>query len=107
MQKITPRTALFCVHGDVDSDESRCPCFVPAAMKAEPWELAYGRRCRVLTSDGEDAWVFAIQYADGTIDDATVVHAHLDEGFAAADARRIGRALLNAATRLDELTSAR
>jgi hypothetical protein len=107
MQKITPRTALFCVHADVDGDESRCPCRVPAGMVAEEWEATNGQRYRILTSEGEDAWAFAIQRADGTIDDATVVHAHLDANFNAEDARRIGRALLNAATRLDELTSAR
>jgi hypothetical protein len=72
-------------------------------MSAEPWELAYGHRCRVLTSEGEDAWVFAIQYADGSIDDATVIHAHLDEELTAEDARRIGGALLNAAAKLDAL----
>jgi hypothetical protein len=80
---------------------------VPAGMNATPWELACGRRCCALTSHGEDAWVFAVQYEDGTIDDATVIHAHLDEEFTAADARRIGRALLNAAARLDELMGAR
>jgi hypothetical protein len=100
-------TALFCAHADVSGNADRCPCRVPVGMSAEPWELANGRRCRILTSEGEDAWAFAIQRADGTIDDATVVHAHLDANFNAEDARRIGRALLNAAAQLDALTGAR
>jgi hypothetical protein len=92
-EMLTP-TPRICLHADVDGDPTRCPCAIPPGMVAEEWELAYSRRCRVLTSEGEYAWVFALQLADGTIDDATVVHAHLDEDFTAADARRIGRALL-------------
>jgi hypothetical protein len=51
--------------------------------------------------------VFAVQYEEGTVDDATVIHAHVDEEVTTEDARRIGRALLNAAAQLDALTGAR
>jgi hypothetical protein len=44
-------------------------------MMAEDWEAANGDHYRILTSEGDDAWVFAVQLADGTIDVATVVHA--------------------------------
>jgi hypothetical protein len=104
---MTTSTAL-CLHADVDGDESRCPCAVPAGMSAEDWELAKGHRCRILTTQDDTAWLFAVQMANGSIDDGTVerptVQTYLsDDGLTAAEARRFGHALIQAADRLDAL----
>jgi hypothetical protein len=101
---MTATVPLFCAHADVDGVESACACFVPPGMRAEEWELDNGRRSRILTTHDDDAYVFCVQRQDGTFHDAIVCH--LDNEFTAEDARRIGRALLNAAARLDELTGA-
>jgi hypothetical protein len=72
----------------------------------DDWQLANGHVLRVLKSEGEIAWVSEGQRIDGTIHDATVVLGCLN-GLNAADARRIGQALLKAAVQLDSLLSPR
>jgi hypothetical protein len=107
-EMLTP-TPRICLHADVDGDPTRCPCALPLPPGIEvddDWQLADGHVLRVLKSEGEIAWVFATQRIDGSLHDAVVVHPFLDD-LNAADARRIGQALLKAAAQLDSLLSPR
>jgi hypothetical protein len=70
---MTAATALFCADANTDVDPARCPCAIPPGMVAEPWKLTNGHGYRILTSDGDDAGVFAVQFSDGSIDDGAVV----------------------------------
>jgi hypothetical protein len=73
----------------------------------DDWELANWHVLRVLKSHGDEiAWVSGVQRTDGSLHDAVVVHPSLDD-LNAADARRMGQALLKAAAQLDSLLSAR
>jgi hypothetical protein len=77
-------------------------------MSAEDWELAKGHRCRILMTQDDTAWLFAVQTANSSIDDGiverpTVQTCLSDEGLSAAQARRFGHALLKAAEQLDAL----
>lgn len=57
---------------------------------------------RVLTSQDDEAWCFAMQDMDGTIRHGCVAY-HGGE-LTAEEARRFGHILIEAAAKLDELT---
>jgi hypothetical protein len=77
-------------------------------MTADTWETANGHHYRVLAPQGDYAWLFVVRHANGRIDDGTVERPSVqtslgDEGLRAAEARRFGRALIEAADQLDAL----